>query len=176
MTSGSYPTSLGSLCKWGVPVLFLPHSTYQRLKKSQVEPQYGLSRSRSPSPVSFPGSQGKARGQSVPSQDWSSYPDAALNLSVHLLCDLGHISSAFWSVCPFAQVQQKAWGSEGTGVCAVSWSAPERAGWAGVIPWGLDMAHRVSEGFPALASISAANIMIFSLSAGLRASSPLGKA
>ena len=53
---------------------------------------------------------------------------------------------------------------------------PEAAGWAGVVPWGLDVAHCVSEDFPALASISAAKIIIFSLSAGLRASSPLGKA
>lgn len=42
------------------------------------------------------------------------------------------------------------------------------AGWAGVIPRGRDIAHRVSEDFPALASVSAAKIIIFSLSAGLR--------
>ena len=42
------------------------------------------------------------------------------------------------------------------------------AGWAGVIPRGRDIAHRVNEDFPALASVSAAKIIIFSLSAGLR--------
>lgn len=45
------------------------------------------------------------------------------------------------------------------------------AGWAGVIPRGRDIAHRVSEDFPALASVSAAKIIIFSLSAGLRPAS-----
>lgn len=42
--------------------------------------------------------------------------------------------------------------------------------------WGLDDAHGVSKGFPALASVSAAKIIIFSLSAALLASLPLGKA
>lgn len=42
------------------------------------------------------------------------------------------------------------------------------AGWAGVVPRSRDVAHRVSEDFPALASVSAAKIIIFSLSASLR--------
>lgn len=46
----------------------------------------------------------------------------------------------------------------------------------GIVPWGLDDAQGVSKYFPALASVSAAKIIIFSLSAGLWASSPFGEA